>query len=126
MERSDPQEQPIQLNDSAALPRSRNTNDHPSSRRVQSTVPSDAVAIIEPRYRSATQASRARSGEWLLRFRCGSSIDPLTGGSGSDDPLTHVAIRFPSREAAVRFAERQALAYELHEPTPARREARAR
>ncbi len=125
MARSDPQEQAIQLNDPAAIGRSRNTHDSPSDRRVQSPVPLGAEAIIEPRYRSVTQASRARSGEWLLRFRPRSSVDPLTGWRGSDDPLAHVAIRFSSREAAVRFAERQGLPYEVHEPAPARRAASA-
>ena len=89
-----------------------------SVRRRQSALPEDAIAIIERPSRSVTQAGKARDKAWLLRFkpRGRASVDPLTGWTGSDDPLAHLALRFPTREAAIRHAERHGLAFELREP----------
>ena len=89
-----------------------------SVRRQQSALPADAVAIIEPPSRSVTQAGQARDKAWLLRFqpRGRAFVDPLTGWTGSEDPLAHLALRFPTREAAIRYAERNGLAFELREP----------
>ena len=86
--------------------------------RQQSALPDDAVAIIEPPSRSVTQAGKAREKGWLLRFQPRGSffVDPLTGWTGSGDPLAHLALRFPTREAAIRYAERHGLAFELREP----------
>ena len=86
--------------------------------RQQSALPDDAVAIIEAPSRSVVQAGKARDRTWLLRFqqRGRTFVDPLTGWTGSDDPLAHLALRFPTREAAIRYAERHGLAYELREP----------
>ncbi len=80
--------------------------------------PQDAVAIIEAPSRSVHQAGKAQSTAWLLRFQPGRPTfhDPVTASSGSPDPLAHLSIRFPSREAAVRYAERQGLAYQVREP----------
>lgn len=86
--------------------------------RAQSALPPDAVAIIEPPSRSVTQSGKARDGAWLLRFqpRGRAFVDPLTGWIGSDDPVAHLALRFPAREAAIGYAERHGLAYEVREP----------
>ena len=111
MARSDPHETCVQTNQPPLRLRS------VSVPRQQSALPDDAVAIIEPPSRSVTQAGKARERAWLLRFqpRGRSFADPLTGWTGSDDPLAHLALRFPTREAAIRYAERQGLAFELRE-----------
>jgi hypothetical protein len=112
MARSDPHETCVRTDQLQRRPRS------VSVPRQQSALPDDAVAIIEPPSRSVTQAGKARDRAWLLRFqpRGLAFADPLTGWTGSDDPLAHLALRFPTREAAIRYAERQGLAYQLREP----------
>jgi hypothetical protein len=86
--------------------------------RSISALPDDAHAIIERPYRSATQSGRAGERGWRLRFlsRRSAPADPLTGWSGGLDPLAHVELRFPTREAAIRYAERQGISYEVREP----------
>jgi hypothetical protein len=39
------------------------------------------------------------------------------GWIGGADPLSHVRLRFPNREAAIAYARRQGLAFEVREPT---------
>ena len=128
MARSDPNEQAIRAIEAETSEQSRKTRYDSPSRRARSALPPDALAIIEAPTRSVTQAGAARSGQWLLRFspRSRSFIDPLTGWTGSDDPLAHLSIRFPSREAAVGFAERQGLPYEVRECVPKRQTAAAK
>lgn len=98
-------------------------------RRVwsDSALPSDARAIIEPVERSVNQSGPARAGRWRLRFlpRGRLHVDPLTGWTGSSDTLRHVELFFPSRDAAIDYARRQGLAFDVREP-PAVRPAAAR
>jgi hypothetical protein len=84
--------------------------------------PSGPAAIIERRSRGTTSSGRAREGGWVLRFPRVRPIppDPLTGWAGGSDPLTHVEIDFPTRDAAVRFARAQGYDYEVREPAPRR------
>lgn len=90
--------------------------------RPDSALPPDARAVIEPVERSATQSPPVRTGKWRLRFiaRSPYHVDPLTGWTGGSDPLRHVEISFPSREAAIAYARRQGLDFAVREP-PARR-----
>jgi hypothetical protein len=78
--------------------------------------PADAAAIIERPARSVTQ-SGGRSRGWRLRFapRSRPFHDPLIGWIGGDDPLAHVELTFPTREAAIGYADAQGLAYELRD-----------
>ena len=68
--------------------------------------------------RNAMQSGGANSKLWLLEYEPASPRrrDPLMGWSGSADTASQVRLRFDSREAAVAYAERHGLAYELHEP----------
>jgi hypothetical protein len=86
--------------------------------RYASSLPNDAVAIIEPFPLATNQGGRARRGEWRLRFRPREKpvVDPLMGWTGSRDPLTQVELRFADREAAVRYCERLRLTYETRDP----------
>ena len=43
------------------------------------------------------------------------------GWTGSSDPLAHMQLGFGSREAAVAYADRQGLEYEVREPAGADR-----
>lgn len=85
--------------------------------------PADAVALIERAPRSSMQSGRRPRG-WRLSFarRARQFHDPLTGWIGGSDPLAHVELSFPSLEAAIRYAEREGLTYEVREPPPSGRQ----
>ena len=76
-----------------------------------SVFPSDAVARIFRPARSALTSGKARTKSWMLHFdrRTPPVIEPLMGWTGGDDTLTQVELTFPTREAAVAYAERQGL-----------------
>ena len=78
--------------------------------------PPEAIAVIERHGRSVNQIGRAREKEWTLRFEAQSrlTVDPLTGWTGSSDPLRNVTLRFSTLEDAVRFAERQGLPFRVN------------
>lgn len=80
--------------------------------------PSDARAIIQCTSRSVLSGGRARANEWVLSFepRTPPFIEPLMGWTGSTDPLPQIRLRFSSRDAAIRYAERQGLHYEVRGP----------
>lgn len=88
-------------------------------------------AIIFKPARAATTSGRARTKQWLLEFvpRSGPFIEPLMGWTGSTDPAAYLQLAFGSREAAIAYAERQNLEYEMCEPAqpdrPAASERRA-
>ena len=75
------------------------------------------LAKIYQPSRSAMQ-SGARTRDWVLEFvpADAKSIDPLMGWTGSDDMNAQVRLRFPTREEAVAYADRYAIAYEIFEP----------
>jgi hypothetical protein len=70
---------------------------------------------------SPTQSGRGRR-EWVLEFEPSSppEIEPLMGWVGSRDLFAHIRLRFPDRESAIEFAERQGWPYVANDP-PARR-----
>ena len=92
-----------------------NTNNRPIF--GNSLLPSDAVARIYRPVRSAMTSGKARTKKWVLRFdrRTAPFIEPLMGWTGGDDTLTQVELTFPTREAAVAYAQRQGLAYIVEE-----------
>lgn len=75
--------------------------------------PEDAVVRIYKPSRSVITSGRARTKGWRLTFerRTPPFIEPLMGWTGGDDTLTQVELSFPTREAAIRYAERQGLRY---------------
>jgi hypothetical protein len=78
--------------------------------------------------RSVMQAARTRARPWRLAFEPtrASFIEPLMGWTGSDDPFAQVRLAFPTRAAAVAYAERHGLAYRVIEPAPERPQPRVR
>jgi hypothetical protein len=91
--------------------------------------PSDARAVIYRPSRSVMTSGRANTCNWVLEFepRSREFIEPLMGWTGSTDPLRHVRLSFPTREAAVAYARREGLpftVYESQEPRPAQCPAR--
>ena len=88
-------------------------SNRPTSTFGRSLFPSDAVARIFRPARSALTSGKARTKSWVLRFdrRTPPVIEPLMGWTGGDDTLTQVELTFPTREAAVAYAERQGLTF---------------
>jgi hypothetical protein len=70
--------------------------------------------------RSAMQSGRANTRQWVLEYAPSASLrlDPLTGWPGSADTLGQLHLRFPTREAAVAYAEAHGLRYEVEPVRP--------
>ena len=69
--------------------------------------------------RTAMQSGWAKTKEWVLEFEADEKrvADPLMGWIGSGDTLSsQVRLRFPTREAAVAYAEANGIAYEVERP----------
>jgi hypothetical protein len=83
-----------------------------------SGLPDDARAVIQCPAPSAMSGGRRRAAEWVLTFepRARPFIEPLMGWTGGTDTLSQVRLRFPSRDAAIGYARRNGLPYEVREP----------
>jgi hypothetical protein len=68
--------------------------------------------------KTAVQSGRAKTRVWLLEMEPRSRKEPdrLIGWVGSDDTEQQVTLRFPSKEAAIAYAERHGIEYSLSEP----------
>jgi hypothetical protein len=88
-------------------------NDNVQPRLERPVMYDGAIARIYRPSRSATTSGIARTRKWLLVFepRSAPFVEPLMGWTGSRDPLTQIELAFPSREAAVAYAESQRLNY---------------
>ena len=80
-----------------------------------------AKARIFQRPKNAMQSGRYRIDPWTLEFEPGEAkhADPLTGWAGSGDTREQVRLGFATVEAAIAYAEKVGLAYEVV-PTPTR------
>lgn len=76
-----------------------------------------ALAIIQTRPQLGAEHGGGRSEQWQLTFdrRQGLKADPLTGwaGGGGDARADQVRLFFPSPDEAIRYCERQGLAFEV-------------
>ena len=74
-------------------------------------------ALIYRPAKSAMTSGRGGTRRWILEFEPQSApfIEPLMGWIGSTDPMAQVRLAFPTREAAVAYARRQALDYEVRD-----------
>ena len=79
------------------------------------------TAIIYRPARSA-MTSAPRPNYWILEFEPSRppQIDPLMGHTSSDDPYRPIRLKFPDRDSAVDFAERQEWRYIVREDAPRR------
>ena len=70
------------------------------------------IARITELDRRTTQSGKANTGRWLLEFERQEPLrpDPLTGWNGSGDTNTQVRMTFPTKEAAIAYAEKHGLA----------------
>lgn len=81
-----------------------------------------ALARIFRPSHSVMTSARVTCRPWRLVFerRTPPVIDHLMGYCGGGDTLTQVQLDFPTRQAAVAFAERQELDYVVHTDPPER------
>ena len=72
-------------------------------------------ARLYQRPKSTMQSGHARTGQWLLEVERDEAQrpDPLTGWPGSGSTETQVQLRFPTREAALAYADGQGLTVEV-------------
>jgi hypothetical protein len=89
-----------------------------NAERWKEPEPQRRRAVIYKPAKSAMTSGRAGTKQWRLEYEPQSTpfIEPLMGWTGSTDPMAHMWLSFPSREAAVAYAERQGLEYEVREP----------
>ena len=73
--------------------------------------PNGTTARIFRRSRSAMSSGAGDTRCWRLTFRGPGRrfIEPVMGWTGSTDPLAGLEIKFPTLEAAIRYARRQGL-----------------
>jgi len=76
------------------------------------------LARIHRPPRSAMQSGRANTHEWVLEYAPAERLrlDPLTGWPGSGDTRKQVSLRFPTREAAIAYAQAKGISFDLEEP----------
>ncbi len=76
-----------------------------------------SARIYQPA-RNAMQSGQAKTHQWVLEFAPAERRvkDPLMGWTGSGDTQTQVMMQFDSREAAVTYAERNGIAYQIETP----------
>ncbi|MCW6531068.1 ETC complex I subunit [Sphingomonas sp. MMSM20] len=80
------------------------------------------TARIYQRPKNAMQSGKYRTDHWVLEFEPAEAKkpDPLTGWAGSGDTRDQVRLGFPTREAAIAYAEREGLAFTVI-PAPERK-----
>jgi hypothetical protein len=78
-----------------------------------------SVRIYKPA-KTAMQSGTAQTDDWVLEHAATAprEIDPLMGWTGSTETQTQVKLTFPSKDAAIAYAERMGLAYTISEPAP--------
>ena len=80
-----------------------------------------AARIYQPS-RNVMQSGRANTQRWILEFTSDlpKTAEPLMGWTSSADTKEQVRMSFASKEAAVAYAEKHGIAYDINEPSPNR------
>lgn len=82
------------------------------------------LAIIQKRPQLGAEHGGARNDQWQLTFDREKPLtaDPLTGwaGGGGDARADQVRLFFPTADEAIRYCERQGLAFEVVPAPPSR------
>lgn len=68
--------------------------------------------------KTAMQSGRAATRQWILEYQQAADrfVEPLMGWTGAHGTLGQIRMRFPSREAAIAYAKRHGIEYELASP----------
>ena len=74
------------------------------------------VTIYKPS-KSATQAGRFKTKQWLLEYPPSKKeTNPVTGWIGSDTTIQHLKLSFETKEQAIDFAKQKKLDFQVIEP----------
>ncbi len=85
------------------------------------------VARIYQPAKNAMQSGRGNSDHWLMEFEASAAkrVEPLMGWTtASDMKNNEVRLKFDSSKAAIAFAEKHGIDYQLISPPPRRRKIR--
>ena len=76
-----------------------------------------AARIYRPA-KTAMSSGEARAQRWVLEYEPErpKTIEPLMGYTSSDDMKSQIRLEFDSKEAAVAYAERNGIEYQVFEP----------
>ena len=76
-----------------------------------------AARIYRPA-KTAMSSGQARVQRWVLEYEPErpKTIEPLMGYTSSDDMKSQIRLEFDSKEAAVAYAERNGIEYQVFEP----------
>ncbi|MBX3456693.1 ETC complex I subunit [Ferrovibrio sp.] len=68
--------------------------------------------------KTAMQSGRAQTHGWRLDYDTADArfVEPLMGWSGSEGTLSQVTLKFDTKEAAISYAERKGIPYDVEEP----------
>jgi NADH dehydrogenase len=68
--------------------------------------------------RTAMQSGQAKTSKWILEFAPEEAqrIDPLMGWTGSGDTRRQVSLKFESKEAAIAYAQKHGIAFQVRAP----------
>lgn len=72
--------------------------------------------------KNAMQSGKGNTRRWVLEFEpaCARTVDPLIGWSGSPDTSQQIRLNFDSCEAAVAYAEANAITHRVSQPNQAK------
>lgn len=78
--------------------------------------------------RTAMQSGTAKTHIWVLEYAPASAreVDPLMGWTSSSDMESQVRLRFPTKEAALAYAQDKGIEAQVFEPKPRKQNVRAR
>jgi len=73
--------------------------------------------------RTAMQSGTAKTKEWVLDYEPDQprTVEPLMGWTSSGDMKQQLRLYFDTKDEAIAYCERNAIAYELFESTPHKR-----
>ncbi|MCQ8278876.1 ETC complex I subunit [Acetobacteraceae bacterium KSS8] len=76
-------------------------------------------ARIYQQPKTATQSGQANTHDWILEYGQNEqrTQDPLMGWFGSGDTRSQLTLRFPTRDDAIAYAERENIPFDLELPT---------
>lgn len=78
--------------------------------------------------RTAMSSGQAKTHLWVLEFEPSEAkqIDPLMGWAGSHDTVGQVRLTFDTKEAAVEYARRKGIPFQVTDPKERRKTIRPR
>ncbi|WP_298725279.1 ETC complex I subunit [uncultured Ferrovibrio sp.] len=70
--------------------------------------------------KTAMQSGRAQTRYWRLEYDTADArfVEPLMGWTGARDTRGQLNLRFDTKEAAIAYAEKYNIPYEVEEPQP--------